>query len=93
VASLQKTLALHLVKPSLESIDSSTAWIRLLIADDQTVIRAGFRRVLRREFGLKVMGAVASGEAALRFLECHTVDVLLVDPRRLLFQMLQANQV
>jgi two-component system, NarL family, response regulator len=53
--------------------------IRLLVVDDQTVVRAGFSSVLRGQVGLDVVGAVPSGEAALRFLERSAVDVLLLD--------------
>jgi two-component system NarL family response regulator len=55
------------------------ASIRLLIVDDQTVVRAGFSSVLRSQVGLNVVGAVPSGEEALRFLERFAVDVLLLD--------------
>lgn len=53
--------------------------IRLLIVDDQTVVRAGFSSVLRSQVGMDVVGAVPSGEEALRFLEHSAVDVLLLD--------------
>jgi two-component system, NarL family, response regulator len=55
------------------------ALIRLLIVDDQTVVRAGFSSVLHRQVRLDVVGAVPSGEEALRFLEGRAVDVLLLD--------------
>jgi two-component system, NarL family, response regulator len=55
------------------------ASIRLLIVDDQAVVRAGFSSVLRSQAGLIVVGAVPSGEEAFRFLARCAVDVLLLD--------------
>jgi DNA-binding NarL/FixJ family response regulator len=55
------------------------ASIRLLIVDDQAVVRAGFSSVLRSQAGLIVVGALPSGEDALRFLAGCAVDVLLLD--------------
>src|SRR5450631_161914 len=55
------------------------ASIRILIVDDQAVVRAGFSSVLRGQAGLIVLGAVPSGEEALRFLAGRAVDVLLLD--------------
>jgi two-component system NarL family response regulator len=57
----------------------SKASIRLLIVDDQAVVRAGFSSVLRSQVGLNVVSAVPSGEEALRFLERFAIDVLLLD--------------
>jgi two-component system, NarL family, response regulator len=53
--------------------------IRILIVDDQIVVRAGFSSVLRSHPGLNVVGSVASGEAALILLERCAVEVLLLD--------------
>jgi two-component system, NarL family, response regulator len=53
--------------------------VRLLMADDHVVVRAGFGSVLRRQAGLNVVGSVASGEEALKFLKRCPVDILLLD--------------
>lgn len=53
--------------------------VRLLIVDDQAVVRVGFSSVLRTEVGLKVVGSVASGEEALLFMKRYSVHVLLLD--------------
>jgi two-component system NarL family response regulator len=63
---------------SMETLPLKTS-IRLLIVDDQAVVRAGFSSVLRSQVGLNVVSAVASGEEALRFLEHFAIDVLLLD--------------
>jgi DNA-binding NarL/FixJ family response regulator len=56
-----------------------TPIVSLLIVDDQIVVRAGFKSVLRSQVGLKVVGSVSSGEEALIFLEGCAIDVLLLD--------------
>lgn len=58
---------------------TSNESIRLLIVDDQTVVRAGFSSVLGSQVGLDVVCTLPSGEDALRLLERRAVDVLLLD--------------
>lgn len=53
--------------------------IRILIADDHGVIRAGLRAVLRAELDLEVIGEAADGNEALRLAcELHP-DIVLLD--------------
>jgi DNA-binding NarL/FixJ family response regulator len=55
--------------------------IRVLLADDQALIRAGFRMILGAEPGLEVAGEAADGREAVDL--CHTarIDVVLMDLR------------
>jgi DNA-binding NarL/FixJ family response regulator len=53
--------------------------IRLLMVDDQIVVRAGFGSVLRGHEGLSLVGSVSGGEEALILLRHCLVDVLLLD--------------
>lgn len=55
--------------------------IRVLIADDQPLIRAGIRGVLELEDDLLVVGEVADGQAALRTARGERADVVLMDIR------------
>ncbi len=55
--------------------------IRVLIVDDHPVVRAGLTSLLRKETGLKVVGAVHNGEVALDFICRAVVDVILLDLR------------
>ena len=55
--------------------------IRVLIADDQALVRAGFRMILDAEDDLEIVGEAADGaEAVERALELHP-DVVLMDIR------------
>ncbi|MFK4038744.1 response regulator [Nonomuraea wenchangensis] len=55
--------------------------IRVLLVDDQELIRRGLRRMLEIEDGIEVAGEAADGEEALRVAgECRP-DVALVDAR------------
>lgn len=56
-----------------------TSAIRVLLADDHTLVRAGVRRILEAERGLHVTGEVADGAAALEVLERTPADVLVLD--------------
>jgi len=56
-----------------------TARVRVLLADDHTLVRAGLRKVLEQDGGLTVVGEVADGAAALEFLARQRVDVVVLD--------------
>lgn len=53
--------------------------LRVLLADDHTLVREGVRKILETQAGVQVVGEVANGEAALAFLAKHEVDVLVLD--------------
>ncbi|MDQ1128747.1 response regulator transcription factor [Microbacterium sp. SORGH_AS_0888] len=55
--------------------------IRVLLVDDQELIRVGFRLVLEAEPDLEVVGEAADGEAAVRAVAVHSPDVVLMDVR------------
>jgi DNA-binding NarL/FixJ family response regulator len=63
-----------------------TQRIRVLIVDDQTLVREGFRKLLELEPDFEVVGTAANGEAALaaaeRLYQAETPpDVILMDIR------------
>ena len=53
--------------------------IRLLIADDHEVVRAGLRRAVEGHPDISVVGEAGSGDEALAELESRPVDVLVLD--------------
>jgi DNA-binding NarL/FixJ family response regulator len=55
--------------------------IRVLIADDQALVRAGFRRLLESEPGIEVVGKAGDGIEALELASRFTTDVVLMDIR------------
>jgi DNA-binding NarL/FixJ family response regulator len=55
--------------------------IRVGIADDQDLVRAGFRMILGAESDLDVVGEAGDGEAAIALAASESVDVLLMDVR------------
>jgi DNA-binding NarL/FixJ family response regulator len=60
---------------------SSTEPIRVVLADDQALIRVGLRGVLESEPGFTVAGEAADGAAAVRAVRAGDVDVVLMDLR------------
>jgi DNA-binding NarL/FixJ family response regulator len=55
--------------------------VRVVIADDQELIRAGFRRLLEHEPGLEVVGEAANGREACDLVRRHRPDLVLMDIR------------
>ena len=53
--------------------------IRILIADDHTIVRDGLKQMLSEEDGFVVAGEAANGLEALKQLREHAFDVLLMD--------------
>ncbi len=55
--------------------------IRILLADDQTLIRAGFRALLDAEPDMEVVGEAGTGRDAVRLATRDRPDVILMDIR------------
>ena len=55
--------------------------IRILIADDQAVVRSGFRAILEDEPDFEVVGDAADGHAAVALARSRRANVVLMDIR------------
>jgi DNA-binding NarL/FixJ family response regulator len=55
--------------------------LRVVIADDQPMMRAGFKAVLEAAGDIQVVAEAATGEEALRAVTEHAPDVVLMDIR------------
>ena len=55
--------------------------IRVVLADDQALVRAGFRALLDRTDDIEVVGEVADGAAAIASARDTVPDVVLMDVR------------
>lgn len=53
--------------------------IRILLADDHAVVRAGIRQFLERAAGLRVVAEADDGDAARRLIAEHRPDVAVLD--------------
>ena len=58
-----------------------TAPIRVLVVDDQVLVRAGFRMILEAERDVVVAGEAGDGEGALQEAAACAPDVVLMDVR------------
>jgi DNA-binding NarL/FixJ family response regulator len=66
--------------------------IRVLVVDDQELVRAGLRGILRTEFGFDVVGECANGGEAIVAAESLAPDVVLMDVRMPLVDGVQATR-
>jgi len=55
--------------------------IRVVLADDQQLVRAGFRALLDHEPDIEVVGEAATGKAAVAMVRRERPDVVLMDIR------------
>ena len=54
---------------------------RVLLADDQTLVRDGFRMILEAQDDLEIVGEAADGEHAVSLAAQHRPDLVLMDIR------------
>jgi DNA-binding NarL/FixJ family response regulator len=55
--------------------------VRVLLVDDQSLLRAGFRMILQAQPGIDVVGEAADGAEAVRQAQALSPDVVLMDVR------------
>ena len=55
--------------------------VRIVLADDQALLRKGFRMILEAEEGFEIVGEAADGEDAVRLVALYEPDVVLMDVR------------
>jgi DNA-binding NarL/FixJ family response regulator len=66
--------------------------IRVLLADDQALVRAGFRALLDAQTDIEVVGEAANGADAVRLALDTTPDVVLMDIRMPVLDGLEATR-
>ncbi len=73
--------------------ESTTSPIRVILADDQALIRGGFRALIDSAPDLVVVGEAEDGQAAIDLLRSERADVVLMDIRMPGLDGLAATQV
>jgi DNA-binding NarL/FixJ family response regulator len=66
--------------------------IRVLLADDQTLVRSGLRELLERADGIAVIGEVGDGRAAVDLVRSERPDIVLMDIRMPVMDGLEATR-
>ncbi|MDP2710624.1 MAG: response regulator transcription factor [Solirubrobacteraceae bacterium] len=66
--------------------------IRVLVVDDQTLVRSGFRALLERGDGIEVTGEASNGAEALERMRDDPPDIVLMDIRMPVMDGLEATR-
>jgi YesN/AraC family two-component response regulator len=66
--------------------------IRVLIADDEALVRGGFRMILEAHADLQVVGEAADGQQAVTHVRELAPDVVLMDIRMPVMDGLEATR-
>ncbi len=61
------------------NLNTSTKTIRVLLADDHTLVRAGIRALLEKIPGIEVAGEASDGREVLDLIKIQQPDVVLLD--------------
>ena len=62
-------------------LPTSTDVVRVLLVDDQELIRTGLRGILRSRFGFEIVGELSSGEGVVEAVGGLEPDVVVMDVR------------
>ena len=71
---------------------SDTGQVRVLLADDQPLLRMGFRLILEGEHGFRVVGEASDGVEAVRQARELMPDVVLMDVRMPVLDGIEATR-
>ncbi|MFD4180141.1 response regulator [Rhodococcus sp. NPDC058514] len=66
--------------------------VRVLLVDDQELVRSGLRRILRRKDGFVIVGECADGSEVPEAVAAHAPDVVLMDLRMKRIDGIQATR-
>ncbi|SHE25810.1 luxr bacterial regulatory protein hth signature [Actinomyces glycerinitolerans] len=69
----------NMTASSNAALPSESTPLRVLLAEDNALVREGYADMLSDQPGIELVAAVEDGFAALRVLDLHRVDVALVD--------------
>ena len=65
----------------MSSDSGGDAAIRVMLVDDQELVRSGLRRILRRKDGFAVVAECADGSEVEQAVDAHAPDVVVMDLR------------
>lgn len=83
----------RVARPRRPAPDPGDAMIRVLIADDQAIVRGGFRVLLETEPDIEIVGEAEDGVQAVALARRRGADIVLMDVRMPRMDGLEATRV
>lgn len=65
---------------------------RVLLAEDQSIVRQGLRLILEQDDNITVVQEAANGEEAIEILETHLIDFIMMDVRMPVMDGIEATR-
>ncbi|TFJ93032.1 response regulator transcription factor [Lentibacillus salicampi] len=65
---------------------------RVLLAEDQSIVRQGLRVILEQDDNITVVQEAANGEEAIEILETHLIDFIMMDVRMPVMDGIEATR-
>lgn len=66
--------------------------MKVLIVEDQSIVRQGLRLMLEQDPQIKIAAEAENGEEAIKKMEAHVIDVILMDIRMPIMNGLEATR-
>lgn len=67
--------------------------LNVLIVEDQSIVRQGLKLMLEQDHRIKVVAEAENGEVAIKMMETHVIDVVLMDIRMPVMNGLEATRL
>jgi DNA-binding NarL/FixJ family response regulator len=77
----------------VSGVDGASDTVRVVVVDDQALVRTGFAMILSAEDGIDVVGEAGDGQEAIEVVRAHQPDVVVMDIRMPVLDGVEATRM